>query len=142
MKRRIGLAAAVIMFLFLFAGCASSTDQSVTVGNDTVASLYSVVGERRVTGTSKGVENDVNYVTLTYDNGDVTENDIYNYYQKLQSDGFILVEDADTTKDPIILSLGKESSEAGKIILVDISYSQNGTTEISYKTKVGTISRY
>lgn len=134
--------AAILLVTLLMSACVSNTDRTVTVGEDSVPSLYSIVGERKVTGTSKGFDNNVDYVTLSYNDGDVTKDDVYDYTQALRDAGYLLLQDVDLEAEQLSVYLGKASSEEGKIIIVNIEYSLGNSVQISYKTGAGTVTEY
>ena len=142
MKKKLGLLSVLtVMAAVLVCGCVSSKDASFKVGNDTVPSLYSVVGERKLNGQESGTDNGVTSLKLTYKGGDVTKDDIVKYAQTLQAQGYSVTSGADTTKDSFDLQLGKQSVDAGSVLLMEISYEFGNNAEITYRVGQGIITQ-
>lgn len=76
----MGLVAALLV---VATGCMSRTAETVEVGGQKVATLYSVAGERAITGTSTGTGTDGTKTGVTYGNGEVSVDDVNNYLAKL-----------------------------------------------------------
>lgn len=132
----------LVLITSLLCACTSSKSETVKVSNDTIPTLYSVVGERKINGTEVGIQNGVSYTSLTYTSGDVTTDDIENYVEALRETGYLVLEDVDISTVPFTIHMGKESSEGGKIILVDITASLGNHAEINYQVGKGEISKY
>jgi len=64
-------------------GCMSRTAVTVEAGGQEVVTLYSVVGERAITGTSKSTGQDGTKTEVTYGSGEVSADDVNNYLAKL-----------------------------------------------------------
>lgn len=140
-KKRFVLSVMLVFCLsLLLSACTSSKSASVTVGRDEIPTLYSVVGERKITGTEAGFKNDVHYKILTYKSGAVSDNDLQSYIDSLQrEDDFICTQSSSVEDNVLTLQLGKESMDNGKIVLVDVQYSKTDGVVIRYSTEKGTI---
>lgn len=140
--KSIAFLAVIVMIASVFAGC-GGTDPVIKVGNDEVPSLYSVVGERKITGTSSNVENGVRNAQKTYQSGAVTREDIESYFTALrETHGYIVTMDTEENGTAIRAQLAKESVDAGKIVVVDIDFDSAGSTVLSYTVGEGTLNVY
>ncbi|MDD4851252.1 MAG: hypothetical protein PHO10_11235, partial [Gemmiger sp.] len=142
MKKRNAFLAAVLALCIsvLLCACASSNQPAVQVGSDEVPTLYAAVGKRDITATNKGDENDTQYVTMTYKEGAVSEEDLLRYMVLLiDQSRFITTIDASTENGVLTMQLGKESATHGKTILVDIEHPEAGSTVIRYTAGFGTL---
>jgi len=73
----------VAALLVAATGCMPKTAETVEAGGQEVITLYSVVGERAITGTSKSTGQDGTKTGVTYGNGEVSADDVNNYLAKL-----------------------------------------------------------
>jgi hypothetical protein len=141
MKQKIALFLCVIFTLALIAvGCASGTDEVIQVGDDSVASLYSVVGERKVTGSGAGIENGVSKKSLTYSG--VTQEDVQSYIDALEAQGYVQILETEQSGTAQHLQMATESVKAGNVVIVDIVFDPMGSTELTYMAGEGTLTRY
>lgn len=131
----------ITVFAACFAGC-GKTDPVIKVGNDEIPTLYSVVGERKVTGVSKGIENGVHYAEKTYPSSEVSIDDIEAYVNALQDEYHFVITMMEDSGTSVHSQLGNESVDEGKIIIIDINYDSSDDTTIQYQVMVGTLTRY
>lgn len=142
MKKRTALSLCFVCLVALCAlcACASSTAKTVQVGKDTAPTVCAAVGKRKITGTEKGFQNDVRYVVLSYGDGDVTVEDTSAFVQTLRDEGYLVTRAPSTEGNVATIQLGKESTDEGKIVLIDLSYSlTGGSLKVSYQSGAGTI---
>lgn len=140
---KIGIISLLALLLtWALAGCGAK-DPVIKVGNDQIPSLYSVVGERRMSGSAAGFDDSVRYVTKTYAPGEVSLTDIEGYWTALRDqEHFIVTMDTEQLNGHVKLQLGKESVDNGAIVLIDIDFDELGNTEIQYRVGEGTLTRY
>lgn len=125
----LSLAAAILFIV----GCASSTAQSVKVGEDEIPSLYSIIGEKKITGTETSTENDRKSTTVTYESGSITEREAVDYMLELiASHGFSIQQDAIEQGNGKYYQLTKNSETDGKHIVVSLYIEEEGSTVIKY----------
>ena len=138
MKKRISVFFLLVLaFLLCAAGCASATAPVVKVGKESIPSLYSVVGEKKITGTSTGVGTGGAEVELTYQGVSLEE---LNYYiEALVSDGYMVTQEAQASGTAQSYQIGKEASSDGYIILISFLFENGGSTVIHYTVAQGTI---
>ena len=143
MKKRIVFTALLAALLVFVAGCVSGNAATIKVGDETIPSLYSVVGEKKITGTYSGAKAEaggsVTQTTVTYGNGDVTIAELNKYITKLtKDDGYMITQDAKSNGDSQSYQVGKNASKKGNIILISFVFS-TGETKINYAVGTGTI---
>lgn len=140
-KKIVIVAALVGIMLVLVTACVSKTAEKVKVGNEEVATLYSVVGERAITGSSTSTGTDGSKTELTYGGGAVSIDDVNGYISKLvNEDGFLITQQAQNDGEGQTYQLGKQAGEAGKIILIDFYFADGGDTVITYTLTSGEVS--
>lgn len=127
----------LLVVTLLIAGCASSTAPKVEVGGEVLPSLYSVVGEKKITGTSKGISMGLAEVELTYHG--VSLEELNSYIEFLVSDGYMITQEASATGNGQSYQVGKEASKEGNIILISFYFEDGGATIINYAVGTGTI---
>ncbi|MBC5648698.1 hypothetical protein [Christensenella tenuis] len=138
MKNKCGIFALLLLVLLsLAAGCASSTAPTVEVGGEVLPSLYSVVGEKKITGTSKSISTGLAEVELTYQG--VAVDELNSYIESLVSDGYMITQEASATEDGQTYQIGKEASKEGNIILISFYFEDGGSAVINYAVGAGTI---
>ncbi|AFV89182.1 MAG: hypothetical protein SOH99_11850 [Acidipropionibacterium acidipropionici] len=120
----------------LLAGCSSAAKlEAYEIGNDSVASVNSVVGTRKVSGVSTGKSNGATYKQYTYESGTVTQ-DLASYLLKnLAKNGWTPTVDFNLEQIPGKAQLATKSSEEGKILLMDVDYKDTGYTIKLTQTK-------
>lgn len=141
MFKKIGLFLIVTLTLLTLVGCVSSSAEVVEIGTDTIPSLYSAVGERKITGTEKSSGTDGKELRLAYAPGISTE-DIIAYMKKLEENGFIVTMDTQVQGDVEINQMSAPSVQEGLVLVVEIYFSQTDSTVISYNLIEGTITHY
>lgn len=106
-------------------GCGNAEKlEAYEIGNDSVASVNSVVGTRTVSGVSSGKNNGSSYKQYSYESQTVTK-DLVDYLLKtLVKDGWTPTVDFNLEEIPGKAQLATKSTEAGKVILMDVSYKQ------------------
>lgn len=131
---------AVITLAFVACG---KTDPVIKVGDDEIPSLYSVVGERSISGTSTSISNGVHTKEKTYAAGEVSQEDIDQYLTSLQdSSEFIVTKAAEQSGTTTTAQLAKESVSSGKVIVVNVVFDSAGSTVLSYQVGEGTLDIY
>ena len=105
------------------------------IGNDTISSIKAVIEERNVTSVSTETSNGITTQSIEYES-DTVQEDISKYVEYLRTEGgFLLTEDADLSKVPSTVQLGKESNDSGQIIRMTINYDESSYTIIIQKGK-------
>ncbi len=111
------------------------------IGNDTISSIKAVIEERNVTSVSTETSNGITTQSIEYES-DTVQEDISKYVEYLRTEGgFLLTEDADLSKVPSTVQLGKESNDSGQIIRMTINYDESSYTIIIQKGK-GSVTAY
>lgn len=90
-----------------------------TMGEDSIPSVKSVVGERKVTNVSKSINNGVTTNTYIF-SSDSAESDVYEYSKYLVEQAGYLVTDVGQGEDDIVYA--KTSAKQGNIILISLEY--------------------
>ncbi|MGI6117121.1 MAG: hypothetical protein ACOYBC_01905 [Bilifractor sp.] len=143
MKKRIVISiGSALLAATALCACTKSTTATVKVKNAEVPTLYSVLDEeRKLTGQGTSVENGTSTKTLTYGNGDVTQDDAINYINALaENEDFTVVdgsEDENDSSNEIKVGAAKDMGE-GKIVVVSADWTMSETT-IEYAYGEGTI---
>lgn len=132
----------MLSFVLLLVGCVSNKDQIIKVGDNEVPSLYSVVGEREITGSEKNVKTELKMVELTYKSGVVSQDDLVAYTEHLIDNGWLLTKEIEESQEGYIWQLGKESKKEGNIILIDVFWPELGSAKIVYREGEGNITSY
>lgn len=142
MKKKKTLIVMVLvgLLLVLATGCVSATAPTVKVGSEEIETLYSVVGERPITGSSVSTDTNGSKTELTYGNGSVSIGDVNDYISKLVNEqGFLVTRQAENDGTGQTYQIGKQASEDGKIFLVDFYFEDGGNTVITYQVTAGTL---
>lgn len=129
----------MIVLLVFLTGCASSTAKTVEINKDSLPSVYAVLGKKKITGTSKSIENGVHTLELTYAKGSISEDEIFEYTDALRDLGFLVTVGLEENPSEMRWQVGKESQVNGHVILIDFFYSENQSVVIRYATGEGTI---
>jgi hypothetical protein len=142
-SKKILVLALPLVLLVMLSACSMLSDaaklQNYDFGNESVPSINSVVGEREVTSASTSSGTDGQIQEYTYKSDDVPS-DLVAYIDKLQSLNWVSTETSgDDTAG--FVQFGIESVDAGKIILVSITYDSSSYTIKIQKTE-GTLTRY
>lgn len=143
-RKKLSAFIIVVLLLMLTTACISKTAETLQLGSDTVSTLYSTAGEKKITGSSKSSSTKdgiaVSQQKIVYGSGDVTIDDINGYILKLvQDDGFVVTKDADVADGAQTYQIGKESATSGKILLVDFSFTAGANATITYTLTDGTL---
>lgn len=133
----------VVAVFLIAAGCASATDEMVKVGKDEIPTVYSAVGEKAITGTSVSTTNGVHTKEITYADGALMAEEMQAYVDALLSQGFIYTADSEVSGSTVMLQLGAQSVEEGKIVVIDIWHDMDaGGAAITYTVGEGTLTLY
>lgn len=122
-SRILGMVALLASVVLLAVGCVSSKQESLSLRDNEIPTLYSVVGEREIVGTDTEVTNDTQITTLTYQKNSVSQADVDAYVAKLKEDGF---------EEISSMVLSKASQKEGEQITITIALDENGSTTIQY----------
>ena len=140
-RKKMAIVVAIVGILLVLAtGCVSKTAATVKVGGEEVATLYSVVGERTITGSSVSTDTDGATTKLTYGSGAVSIDDVNGYITKLiNEDGFLITQEVQNDGTGQSYQIGKSSSTEGKILLIDFYFIDGGDTVITYTETDGQV---
>ena len=122
-SRILGMVALLASVVLLAVGCVSSKQESLSLRDNEIPTLYSVVGEREIVGTDTEVTNDTQITTLTYQKNSVSQADVDAYVAKLKEDGF---------EEISSMVLSKASQKEGEQVTITIALDENGSTTIQY----------
>ena len=146
--KRILIIIACVIILAMIAGIIAfvsinnvANAEEYELGNDAIKSIKAVIEKRNVVSVSTEISNGITNKTIEYESNTVQE-DISRYIEYLrEEEGFLLTKDVDLSKIPSTAELGKESNDAGKILLMTINYDSSGYTIIIQKGE-GTLTVY
>lgn len=134
----LGLIGGIIAFMAV--GNTANAEE-YKIGNDTIKSIKSIVEKRQVVSVSTKASNGVTTKTIEY-KSDSVQDDLLKYTQYLRNEGgFALTKDMDLREIPSTVQLGKNSNDAGKIVMMTIDYNSFGYT-ITIQKGEGTLTRY
>jgi len=134
----LGLIGGIIAFMAV--GNTANAEE-YKIGNDTIKSIKSIVEKRQVVSVSTKASNGVTTKTIEY-KSDTVQDDLLKYTQYLRNEGgFALTKDMDLREIPSTVQLGKNSNDAGKIVMMTIDYNSFGYT-ITIQKGEGTLTRY
>lgn len=142
MKKRKGIVvlALILIMAVVAAGCVSKTAATVEVGGETIATLYSVVGEKNITGSSKSAGTDGSVVEITYGGGVVSTDELNQYIGKMVNEsGYMVTKQVESDGTTQSYQIGKAAQQAGNIILIDFKFAEGGDTVITYTVAQGTV---
>lgn len=116
----------MFVLVFAFTGCGAALKEaakleSYALGDESVPSITSVVGEREVTGVESSTNNGIASKQYTYASASVYD-DLWAYVQTLMDDGWLVTQDIDLKDVPGSGQLGKKSAQDGQILLISFSY--------------------
>lgn len=138
--RRILCCVLTAALIALAAGCANARDEFYKVGPDSIPTLYTVAGEKKIVGTSAGFENGESYKYVQYGSG-VTASEMQRYIDALEGIGYAQIGATETNGDVQKILMGKNSVEDGKKVLVNITLDPQNVTQIDYTVSDGFIQR-
>lgn len=123
---------AMALALGMMTGCAALTDagklEAYDMSGDSIPSINSIVGERKVEGISTGTNNGVAYKEYKYAS-DTVSADLVAYLNVLMDDyGYLGLIDFNVTEIPGTGRLAGESKDSGKIIVIELDYTNSGYT--------------
>ncbi len=119
----------------------SANMKEYKLGDDTVKSINAVVNKRKVVSVSSSTSNGVKSKSVEYKSS-TAQGDLMKYVEYLVKDeGFVLTKDIDLSNVPATAQLGKESKDAGQILIMTIDYTNFGYT-ITLQKGEGTLTRY
>lgn len=127
---------AILLGVILLTLSGQTKNKEIKFGDDLIPTLYSVVGERKIVGTSVGTEGNTQYKEYTYEEDVVSINDIEEYVKELQEEDFVVIE---ASSD--VISIAIESKDDGKIVIATIDYSDSSVV-VKYQKTVGTLTRF
>jgi hypothetical protein len=138
----------VLISIILLAGASAvyfvsraADSDTYNIGKDTIPSIKAVVGKRDVGEVSASTEDGVIKNVYSYKNVKDPRGDLNKYISYLRNNKYILTKDMDLNKASGTTQLGTESSEKGKIILMDIEWATDNY-EITIQSGEGTLNRY
>jgi type III secretory pathway component EscR len=136
----IGVILTLFIIAFVILGNVSNAKE-YKLGDDTIKSIKTIVGKRKLTFTSSKVSNDVTEKEYVYKSDTVRE-DLEEYVEYLiDEEEFLIIKSIDLTKKSSTFQLGKESEDSDEIILMTIDYNSSGYT-INMVKGEGTLTRY
>lgn len=127
------LLAALLLFSALtLTGCGALKKaaqlEAYDFGPDSVPSVNSVVGERKVTGAKTGTGSGGTYKEYTYESASVSEDLIAYVIDGLMQNGWYALVDFNLTDIPGKGQLATESKDSGQLLIMDLDYAQEGYT--------------
>lgn len=122
----------MLLALGMLAGCAAlSSAEKLTaydMSGDSIPSVNSVVGDRKVEGVSAGTSNGVAKQEYKYASDSVTQDLIAYIQELLNNQGFLGISDFDVSVIPGSGQIAKASKDSGKIIIMQLDYTSTGYT--------------
>lgn len=144
MKKGFSKIVVCIMVLALaisVAACASSTAAVVEIGEDQVDTIYSVVGEKKITGTSSSADQSKKVKELTYASGAISQDEMQQYITALEQQGFAQITETVTQETAQALALATESVTPGYLVVLNIYFDPQGSSVLTYTVAEGTLDR-
>ncbi len=134
----LGLVGGIIAFIVT--GNTANAEE-YKLGNDTIKSIKAIVEERQVVSISTETSNGITTKKIEYKSDNV-QDDLLKYTRYLRDEGgFTLTKDMDLSVIPSTVELGKNSNDAGKLVVMTIDYSSFGYT-ITIQKGEGTLTMY
>lgn len=134
----LGLVGGIIAFM---ATGNTANAEEYKLGNDTIKSVKAIVEKRQVVSVSTETSNGITTKKIEYKSDNV-QDDLLKYTQYLRNEGgFKLTKDMDLSLIPSTVELGKNSNDAGKIVMMTIDYNSLGYT-ITIQKGEGTLTMY
>jgi hypothetical protein len=101
--------------------------QAYEFGADSILSVNAVVGERKVTGVSAGTANGAQYKEYTYESS-AASSDLIAYIigELIKNGGWTALVDFSLNELPGTGQIAAVSKDEGKILIMDISYKNEG----------------
>lgn len=131
MKKALCILLALLLALG-FSGCgalkAAAQLQTYDFGPDSVPSVNSVVGERKVTGVKSGTGSGAVYKEYSYESGTTSEDLITYLIDGLLANNWYALTDFNLLELPGTAQLATESADSGQIIIMDVGYETGGYT--------------
>lgn len=134
----------ILLSFLLLTGCASPTATTIDINDDSIPSIYTVIGKKKIIYTDSSHKDGVRSTELTYKSSELTEAEIVEYTEYLLNEEyFVLTKELEDVSDTISTwQIAKESSRDGNIILITFNYESMGDVIINYATGPGTLTRY
>ena len=133
-----GVVGAIIIVVTIVLGN-QQTRTEITFGGDTIPTVYAIVGERKVsgyhTGTNRSGGVTTRTVEISYQAGVISEEDLELYIETLIERHNFLITRAFNGNT---MQIGKESVDSGKILVVEVNFSDLGTV-FTYTKADGTL---
>ena len=124
----------------LLTACASSTDEFFKVGEDSIPTLDTVAGDKKIVGTRTGFENGTSYKYVQYGPG-VTKQEMQQYIDALEGIGYVQIGETEVNGSEQKVLMGSNSVTSGKMILVNITLDPEDVTQIDYTVEDGLVER-
>lgn len=119
----------------------TSNSTEYKIGNTNIPSIKAVLEKRSVSGVSTETSNNITKKVYTYSKIKNVNGDLVKYVNYLkQNNGFLAITDFDLNTQNGTLQLGKNSSESGKVIILDIQWDL-GTYSIALRSGSGSINK-
>ena len=145
----VGVLALVISGIVLFSVFGAlngmKTAKTYDLPNDTVPTVYAVLGEERnINGFNTSTVNGETENRYSYNNVSDVQSDIVEYITYLHdNEGFLYIQDCDTEPLTGSIYMGKNSSKDGEVVIVTINYDKTeGTYDIILENTEGTLQVY
>ncbi|MEG0328582.1 MAG: hypothetical protein RR565_10795 [Erysipelothrix sp.] len=134
----------ILLSLLLLAGCASPTAKTIDINDDSIPSIFSVIGEKTITYTDSSQKDGVRSTELTYKSGELSEEEIVEYTEYLlDKENYITTQEVSEVSATVTTwQIAKESKRNDNIILITFNYESRGEVIINYATGPGTLTRY
>lgn len=95
--------------------------EAYTIGDEQIASIYAVVGERSVLGVESSTSGGVPEKTYKYSSNTVTD-DLLAYFTYLNATNWVLIQDYNLNVVPGSAQYAKNSTESGKVLIITVSF--------------------
>lgn len=128
--KKASLILILLVIIISTAGCgilkSAAALKEYDIGGDSIPSITSVVGERKVTGVEATIKDEVITKRYNYASNSVFD-DLLTYITTLREDeGWLVTRDFNLETVPGSAELGKESADEGQILLMTLSYDDSG----------------
>lgn len=120
------------------AACSSNRDEFYKVGQDSIPTLYTVAGEKKIVGTSSGFENGTSFKYVQYGPG-ITSAEMQQYINALEGIGYVQIGGTEINGSQQKILMGTNSVTDGRKVLVNITLNPEDVTQIDYTVSDGYI---
>ena len=120
----------ILALMLMLSGCGAAMKEAAALneyemGEDSIPSITSIVGEREVTSVGSSVNNGVSSKDYTY-KSDTVYDDLLAYVTALMDQGWLVTKDIDLNVVPGSGELGMKSAvDEGQIILLSFTYDES-----------------